>query len=202
MTTLLRIDSSIRQEDSDSRALADRFEERWRQRHPGGRVVERDLAVEPVSHLDAATLAALATPPDARDRGAAERVARADALIDEFMAADELVLAVPMYNFGIPSTLKAYLDHLARAGVTFRYTAAGPEGLAGARRVTLLLTRGGHYTGSGLDHQAPYLRTFFNFLGITDVEEIVAEGLNIDASSREQAMSAALARVAGEEVAA
>ncbi|HDP89330.1 MAG TPA: FMN-dependent NADH-azoreductase [Thioalkalivibrio sp.] len=202
MTTLLRIDSSLRRDGSDSRALADRFVAAWRRRHPDGQVRIRDLAAEPVPHLDGATLAALATAPEARDAEAAGRVALADALIAEFMAADELVLAVPMYNFGIPSTLKAYLDHVARAGVTFRYTAAGPEGLAGDRRVTLLLTRGGRYTGSPLDHQAPYLRTVFNFLGITDIQEVVAEGLNIDADSRTQALAAAVERLNGRKEAA
>jgi len=202
MTTLLRIDTSLREAGSDSRALADRFVESWRHRHPGGKIRVRDLAAEPVPHLDAATLAALATEPAARDESAAVRAARADALIDEFMDAEEIVLAVPMYNFGIPSTLKAYLDHLARAGVTFRYTPEGPQGLAGGKRVTLLLTRGGHYTGSALDHQSPYLHTFFNFLGITDIDEIVAEGLNIDAASRERALAEAFERLAGEGVAA
>ncbi|MDX5334058.1 MAG: NAD(P)H-dependent oxidoreductase [Gammaproteobacteria bacterium] len=202
MTTLLRIDSSLRRDDSDSRALADRFVTTWRQRHPEGRVLVRDLAVEPVPHLDGVMLAALGTSPEARDAEAAGRVALADALLAEFMSADEIVLAVPMYNFGIPSTLKAYLDHVARAGVTFRYTAAGPEGLAGDKRVTLLLTRGGRYTGSPLDHQAPYLRTFFGFLGITDIREIVAEGLNIDADTRTQALAAAVERLNGRKEAA
>lgn len=202
MTTLLRIDSSLRQDDSDSRTLADRFVADWRQHHPEGQVRVRDLAADPVPHLDGAMLAALATPPEARDAAAAGRVAMADALIAEFLAADELVLAVPMYNFGIPSTLKAYLDHVARAGVTFRYTAAGPVGLAGDKRVTLLLTRGGRYTGSPLDHQAPYLRSFFGFLGITDIREVVAEGLNIDANTRTQALAAAVERLSGRKEAA
>jgi len=202
MTTLLRIDSSLRQDDSDSRTLADRFVADWRQRHPEGQLRVRDLAADPVPHLDGAMLAALATPPEARDAEAAGRVAMADALIAEFMAADELVLAVPMYNFGIPSTLKAYLDHVARAGVTFRYTAAGPVGLAGDKRVTLLLTRGGRYTGSPLDHQAPYLHSFFGFLGITDIREVVAEGLNIDADTRTQALAAAVERLSGRKEAA
>ncbi|MBD3619743.1 MAG: NAD(P)H-dependent oxidoreductase [Chromatiales bacterium] len=202
MTTLLRIDSSLRQDDSDSRTLADRFVADWRQRHPEGQVRVRDLAADPVPHLDGTMLAALATPPEARDGEAAGRVAMADALIAEFLAADELVLAVPMYNFGIPSTLKAYLDHVARAGVTFRYTAAGPVGLAGDKRVTLLLTRGGRYTGSPLDHQAPYLRSFFGFLGITDIREVVAEGLNIDADTRTRALAAAVERLSGRKEAA
>ncbi len=202
MTTLLRIDTSLREGGSDSRTLADRFVQRWHRRHPDGQVRVRDLAAEPVPHLDGATLAALAAEPGARDAEASARVARADALIDEFMDADEIVLAVPMYNFGIPSTLKAYLDHVARAGVTFRYTPEGPQGLAGGKRVTLLLTRGGRYTGSPLDHQSPYLRTFFNFLGITDVDEVVAEGLNIDAASRERALAEAFERLGGEGVAA
>lgn len=190
MTTLLRIDASVRTADSDSRALADELTARLKVRRDVT-YRQRDLAVDPIPHLDAATLGALMTPADDRSADQALRVAFADELIAEFLAADEIVISTPMYNFGIPSTLKAWFDHIARAGVTFAYTAEGPRGLAGGRRVHLVLTRGGRYTGSPLDHQEPYLRTVLNFLGITDITVHIAEGLNISEAEREAALAAA-----------
>jgi FMN-dependent NADH-azoreductase len=176
MKTLLRIDASARQKDSDSRALSQQFVDDWQTRNPNGHVIKRDLAQESVPHLDETTLAAFMQPTNQQNEAAKSRNALSEKLIEEFMAADEIIISTPMYNFGIPSTLKAYFDHIARAGITFRYTENGPEGLAGGRPVTLLLTRGGMYTGSPLDHQGPYLNTFLTFLGITDIETVIAEG--------------------------
>jgi FMN-dependent NADH-azoreductase len=110
-------------------------------------------------------------------------------------AADVVVLAVPMYNFGIPSTLKAYFDHVARAGVTFRYTDKGPVGMLTGKQAFVFAARGGRYFGTALDSQTPYLRQFLGFVGITDVEFVYAEGLSISAERRAASLASANARV-------
>jgi FMN-dependent NADH-azoreductase len=121
---------------------------------------------------------------------------RSEQLTGELLAADVLVLAAPMYNFAIPSTLKAWLDHVLRAGVTFRYTANGPEGLLSGKRAIVLTARGGIYTGSALDHQEPYLRQALGFIGIDQVDFIHAEGLNMGGDAAQQGLENARARVA------
>ena len=126
----------------------------------------------------------------------AELVQRSDQLIAELQAADVLVLGVPMYNFGIPSTLKSYFDHIARAGVTFRYTANGPEGLVKGKKAYVLAARGGLYQGTPKDSQTTYLRDFLAFIGIDEVEFVYAEGLNMGAEQHDQAQAAAQQRIA------
>src|SRR5438128_1037809 len=129
MKTLLQIRSSIFSEGGQSSLLAERFVANWRGRNPGGQVLVRDLALHPVPHLDAARFGAFLAKPDARTPEQQAVAAYSDALIDELKQADVVVLGLPMYNFGIPSTLKAYFDHIARGGVTFSYTDKGPIGL-------------------------------------------------------------------------
>jgi FMN-dependent NADH-azoreductase len=113
-----------------------------------------------------------------------------DALISELQAADTIVFAVPMYNFSVPSTLRAYFDHIARAGVTFRYTANGPEGLLKGKKAYVFITRGGVYA-NGIDTQTPYLKQFLGFVGITDVQFVYAEGLSMGDDVRQQSLNAA-----------
>lgn len=189
MKTLLVIRSSIHSESGQSSRLADRFIARWRAAHPGGKVIVRDLAQEPVPHIDAERFGALIAKPEDRSPEQQAIVAHSDALIAELRSADVVALAVPMYNFGIPSTLKAYFDHVARAGVTFRYTEKGPVGLLTGKQAYVFATRGGLYAGTSRDSQTPYLRSFLAFIGIDDVRFIYAEGLAISAASREQALS-------------
>src|SRR4030095_15468134 len=122
-------------------------------------------------------------------------VAYSDALIEELRSADTIVLAVPMYNFGVPSTLRTYFDHIARAGVTFRYTSAGPEGLLAGRRAYVFVTRGGIYDGSA-DSQAPYLRQFLRFIGL-ETEFVFAEGLGHGEESRQKSLATAREQIAG-----
>jgi FMN-dependent NADH-azoreductase len=153
-------------------------------------VITRDLARDPVPHLTAARFAALASKPDSRSAAQQAIVAESDELVDELRAADVVVLAVPMHNFSVPSTLRAYFDHVARAGVTFRYTAQGPQGLLTGKRAVLFVTRGGFYPQDA-DLQVPYLKQFLGFVGITDVEVVVAEGLAISEQSREQSLGVA-----------
>src|SRR5258707_10192054 len=142
-------------------------------------VTVRALAAEPVPHLDAARFGAFLAKPEAHTPEQAAVLGYSDALIRELKDADVIVLGLPMYNFGIPSMLKAYFDHLARAGVTFRYTESGPVGLLGGKQAYVFAARGGLYAGTPRDTQTPYVRVFLNFLGIEDVRFTYAEGLNI-----------------------
>ena len=119
------------------------------------------------------------------------------ALIDELKTADHIVLGLPMYNFGIPSQLKSWIDHVARAGITFRYTENGPQGLLDDKPVTVLAARGGLYAGTENDTVTPYIKLFFGFIGMTDVNFVYAEGLNMGDETKEKAMSEAQATLAG-----
>lgn len=174
---ILQINSSARVEGANSTRLANTVTARLQAKHPGATVTVRDLAVTPHPVLDAAALGALFTPADQRTPEQAARVALDDALIAEVQAHDAIVLGVPMYNFGIPVQLKTWLDAIARAGVTFRYTANGPEGLIQGKKVYVAFARGGIYRGTPADSQTPYIQTILGFLGMTDVKYIHAEGL-------------------------
>ncbi|MGH8617061.1 MAG: FMN-dependent NADH-azoreductase [Burkholderiales bacterium] len=189
--TLLQVNASLFSGAGQSTRLADTFVAGWRARNPGATVIVRDLATEPVPHLTAERFQAFLTKPE--DRTANQRVEAgySDALIDELKRADVVVLGVPMYNFDVPSTLKAYFDHIARAGVTFNYTANGPVGLLGGKKVYVFASRGGLYAGRPQDTQSAYLRNFLGLLGITDVEFVYAEGLAISDASKQAALAAA-----------
>ncbi len=196
MPTLLQINASLFSADGQSSRLADRFVADWRARHPGGRVIVRDLASAPIPHLDAERFGAFLAKPDARTAAQAAVIAESDALIDELRAADVIVLGLPLYNFGVPSQLKAYFDHVARAGVTFRYTANGPEGLLGGKQAYVFATRGGRYAGTEGDTQTGFVRQFLAFVGITDVEFVYAEGLAISDEAKRAALAQAEAAIA------
>ena len=195
MTTLLYVRTSLYGAQAASSQLAERFVAEWLARNPGGRVIERDLAADPVPHLTAERFQAFNTPPESRTPEQQAVVAYSDALIDELRSADTIVLAVPMYNFGVPSTLRTYFDHVARAGVTFRYSSAGPEGLLAGRRAYVFVTRGGVYGGEH-DTQAPYLRQFLGFIGI-ESEFVFAQGLAYGDESRRQSLANAREQIAG-----
>ena len=192
--TLLQIKTSIFGDAGQSSRLADAFVENRRAAEPGSRVIVRDLARDPVPHLTGARFGAFVAAPEARTTTQQAVVAQSDALIDELKAADTIVLGLPMYNFGVPSTLKAYFDHVARAGVTFRYSDRGSVGLLTGKKAYVFATRGGLYAGTSRDLQTAYVRDFLAFLGVTDVEFIYAEGLAIGDASRQ----ASLARAASE----
>jgi FMN-dependent NADH-azoreductase len=175
MKTLLHIQSSMFGDEGQSSQLASGFTQSWLQQYPGSRVLRRDLSAQPVPHLDLTRFQSFITP--AADRTAAQRSVDEYSLglIEELRSADVIVFGVPMYNFSVPSVLHAWFDHVARAGITFRYTASGAEGLLKGKKAYVFITRGGLY---GEDHfQTGYLRTFLGFIGITDVEFVHAEGL-------------------------
>lgn len=193
MTTLLKVQSSLFSNQGQSSALTDQFAEQWLQQNAGGKIVTRNLASEPVPHLDQQRFGALTTPEDQRTEQQQLIVAYSDTLINEIKNAEMLVLGVPMYNFSVPSVLRAYFDHIARAGVTFRYTANGPEGLLTGKKAIVFITRGGYY---GEDHsQSEYIRQFLGFVGITDVQIVHAEGLGISEETKLKGLSEAREKI-------
>ena len=194
MNTLLYVTASLFGEAGQSSRLGADLVEAIVAANPGIRVVHRDLAADPVPHLDAARFAAFAAAPAERDAG--QRAAAAlDTLIAEWRAADRVVIGLPLYNLGVPSTFKAYIDHLARAGETFRYTAQGPVGLLRDRKVQVVATRGGIYRGTPLDTQSDYVRHILGLMGIRDVEFIHVEGLNMGAEVADGALRSARATI-------
>ena len=197
MNTLLQINASLFSGNGQSSRLADEFVATWRAAHPEGEVLKRDLASDPVPHLTAERFGAFLAKPEERTDAQRAVASQSDALIDELRRADTIVIGLPMYNFGVPSTLKAYFDHVARAGVTFRYTEKGPQGLLAGKKVYVFATRGGAYSGTPLDTQTGYVRDFLRFLGMDDVEFVYAEGLAMGETGK----SASLAR-ASREIAA
>jgi len=192
---ILQINSSARRETSHSTRLADRLVARLRDAAPAATVTVRDLGRTPHPVLDEAALGALFTPADARTPEQAARVAQDDALIAEIQAADVVVLGVPMYNFGVPAPLKNWIDAVSRAGVTFRYTEKGPEGLLKGKQVYVALTRGGKYRNTPSDTQVPYLTTVFAFLGLVDVHYVYAEGLSMGEASERDALASAFEQI-------
>lgn len=191
MTTLLQINSSLFAGNGQSSQLSDKFVAAWQDANPQGQVVTRDLSAEPVPHLTAERFGAFLAAADARTPEQQAVVDFSDRLIDELRSADVIALGLPMYNFGIPSTLKAYFDHVARAGVTFRYTANGPEGLLQNKKVYVFAARGGLYAGTPRDSQTAYVRDFLGFIGLTDVEFVYAEGLAMGDESKQKALAEA-----------
>lgn len=194
---ILRIDSSP-QMPSVSRQLSGELVAELTRHDPSCQVVHRDLGSEPLGHLSHHGAASIRSPQTSTPEQKAVR-ALSDALIEELEAADLIVIGSPMYNFGITSQLKAWFDHVLRAGSTFQYTPEGPIGLLRGKRAVLLLTRGGIHSGGparARDHQEPHLRTLLGFIGITDVSTILAEGLGMGPESRERGLAAALSAIA------
>lgn len=183
---LLHIDSSALGGGSASRELSAAIVARWTSEHPAIAVTYRDLDANPLPHLTARSLA----------REDAGEVAAAEQAMNDFLAADVVVIGAPMYNFSIPSTLKAWIDRIAVAGRTFRYTSSGPEGLAGDKQVIVASSRGSAYgDASPMDFQEAYLRQVFGFLGVKQIEVVRAEGLAMQSQSREATLAAARARI-------
>jgi FMN-dependent NADH-azoreductase len=196
MSNILVINSSAAREGSVSRVLVNHAVGQLRETHPGAVIVERDLGASPMPHLTSGNLAGVRGTPSTE----AERAARAlsDELIAELRAADTIVIGAPMYNFSIPSGLRSWFDYVLRAGETFSYSEAGPQGLLGGKRVIVIESRGGLYSegpAKVIDFQEPYLRHLFGFVGITDVTFVHAEKLGFGPDAREQALAAARAQL-------
>jgi len=191
MTTILQINSAARSQGANSTLLVNELTAKLQQSNPGAQVVVRNLQAEPLPHLDDAVLGAFFTPADQRTPEQAAIAARSEALIAELQAADIVVIGAPMYNFGISSQLKTYFDF-----ITFQYTANGPEGLVKGKKVFVVSARGGKYLGTPNDSQTPYLKSFLGFLGMTDVNFIYAEGLNMGPDAATAALAGAREAIA------
>jgi len=197
MTTLLQINASINNGNGESSRLANQFVAAFHKSHPKATIVVRDVAAaEPVPHLNAERFGAFIAKPEQRSAAQQAVVAYSDALINELKQADVIVLGLPMYNFGVPSQLKAYFDHIARLGVTFEYTEKGPVGKLTGKKVYVFAARGGVYEGTPMDTQTSYVRDFLRFLGMSDVEFIYAEGLHMSPQSKQSALAKAEAEIA------
>jgi FMN-dependent NADH-azoreductase len=197
MRNILLVTSSIAGENSKSRKVALDLIAALRAGNGNSKLVTRDVTALP--HIDGVTFAAAGTPAEKRSYEQQARAALADALIAETEAADAIVIAAPMYNFSVPSTLKAWIDHIARAGRTFRYTEKGPEGLLKNKKVYIVASRGGVYSSgpaSALDFQEPYLRGVLGFVGLSDVEFVYVEGLGMGPEAVAKAVDNAHARIA------
>jgi FMN-dependent NADH-azoreductase len=188
---LLHIDASITGEHSVSRKVSAAIVENLRAATPGLEVVRRDLAASPLPHLTVPLLPGQPAVP-----GLEAEQAQSNAVIEEFLAADIVVIGAPMYNFSVPSQLKAWIDRVLVAGRTFRYTPNGPEGLAAGKRVIVALSRGGFYSAgspfSAAEHVESYLNAVFSLMGVPDVEFVLAEGVQVSPDHREQALKNAL----------
>ena len=196
---LLHVDASILGESSVSRQLSAAVVARLREAYPDIAVTYYDLGAEPIGHLTGAHLAA-AQGLSAENPHLQQDVARGQRALEDFLGADIVVIGAPMYNFSVSSQLKAWIDRLAVAGRTFRYTDKGPQGLAGGKKVIVASSRGGFYgpdtPAASLDHQETYLRGIFGFFGITDIGFVRAEGVNVSAEQRKAAIAAATAEAA------
>ena len=192
---ILQINASARSSGANSTRLADSVSARLKALNPDASFELRDLASEPHPVLDEPALGALFTPVDQRTPAQVARVALDDALIAQVQSADAIVLGVPMYNFGVPVQLKTWIDAIARAGVTFRYTENGPQGLLTGKKVYVALVRGGLYRDTPADSQVPYLKSVLAFLGMTDVVFFYAEGLSMGADAATKAFAEAEALI-------
>lgn len=189
---LLAIDSSILEDHSVSRQLMRQYLDYWQQEFPESEIIYRDLNLHPINHLSSELINAKQKQIEELSASLKSELELSEQLIVEFLDADEIVLAVPMYNFSIPTQLKAWIDRILAAGRTFKYTKQGVVGLAGDKKVTVISTRGNHYSSNEImqakDHQEQYLRTIFNFIGIGHLDIIRAEGLHLGESNRNEAI--------------
>lgn len=191
MTKILQIKSSIFSAGGQSGQLTDTFVKNMASKSPEAHVVVRDFAKDGVPHLDETRFMSFLTKPEERSSEQKAVVDYSDQLIKELKEADVIVLGLPMYNLGLPSNLKAYFDHICRAGETFKYTETGPVGLLSGKKAYVVATRGGNYQGTPYDTQTDYIKVFLGFIGITDVEFVYAEGLNMGEEPKSIALESA-----------
>jgi len=191
MKHLLRIDSSIFSEKGVSTQLAEVLQTGLLRHHPDLEIIHKNLVKNPIPHLTAEVAQAWMTPEADKTEDQKEKTAYSDNLINELRSADAIILTAPMYNFSIPSMLKAWFDHIARAGVTFQYTATGAEGLLEDKPVYLITTRGGLHKGQAHDTEETLIRTFLALIGLKNIKTVYAEGLNMGDEQRTKAIKEA-----------
>jgi FMN-dependent NADH-azoreductase len=204
MTNILHIDASPQGAASISRRLTAAVVARLQAANPSARATHRDLIATPIAHLGTDLLEVMRPAPGSvpRENAAARaELAQTEELLTEFLAADVVVIGAPMFNFSIPSQLKAWIDRVVQAGRTFRYTQEGPVGLAGGKKAVIVSSRGGVYSGTpyetALDHQEAYLKAVLNFIGVTDVSYVRAEGVAVSPEKRREALASAERAIAG-----
>lgn len=198
MSTLLHVDSSARFSGSITRQLSAAYAEQWQAKNAGGRIIRRDLANDNLPHISEALIGAFFTPEDKRSAEQQGIIALSDKLVDELFAADTVVIGMPMYNFAPPSAFKAWIDHICRAGRTFKYGENGPVGLLTGKRAIVILSRGGVYAegpAQPLDFQTNYIKSVLGFVGITDIELVIAEGVSMGEEKAKQAISQAQEKI-------
>ena len=199
MATILHIDSSARQSGSLSRQLGAELVAKLQAANPAATVVRRDVAQNPLPHITEQLIGAFFTPAEQRNADQAYAIKTSDALVDELFAADTIVIGTPMYNFSVASTLKAWVDHIARVGRTFQYGANGPEGLVTGKKVYVVVASGGVYSSgpaAGYDHVTTYLAAALGFIGMTDVTFIRAEGVSMGEAAVADAIANARSQIA------
>lgn len=196
MTTILRLDSSIKGTASVSRKLLDRAQGRLTAAHPGAEIVTRDLS-QGVPAIDGSWIGAVFTAAEDRSAVQAEIAAYSDALLEEVRAADILLIGLPVYNFGVPAQLKSWFDHLARKGETFNYTEAGPEGLLKDKRAIVVLSSDGTKFGSEIDFASGYVRHMLGFFGISDVQFVAADAMVFEPEATVKAAEEQIDSLAG-----
>lgn len=193
MMKILQIKSSIFTSGGQSGSLTDQLTQDLLATYPNSSLTVRDFANEAVPHLDESRFMAFLTKPEERTEEQKAVVHYSDELIREIKEADVIVIGLPMYNLGVPSNLKAYFDHIGRVGETFKYTETGPVGLVTGKKVYVVATRGGKYQGTPYDTLTDYIKVFLGFIGITDIDFIYAEGLNMGEESKANALADAMA---------
>jgi len=195
MTKILSITSSIFEDGGQSTQLSQKFIQDYQARNLGTEVVNRNLQESGIPHITAEIFQSFSKPAEDLTAEEKKNVDLSDSFIEELKEADIVVLGLPMYNFGVPSTLKAWIDHVARAGQTFRYTENGPEGLLKGKKAYVFAARGGNYLNTEKDSQTPYIKTFLEFIGIDDIEFVFAEGLALGDGPRTEALAAASEKI-------
>ena len=194
---ILRIDSATTGEQSVSRRISQMIADHFSEKHPDATIVTRDLSKNPVPHLDPVTTAAVRTAPDTHEEAVERAYPEQKDVLDEFLGADIVIIGAPMYNFSVPSNLKAWMDRLAVPGVTFGYSEDGPEGKVKDRRVIIASSRGGEYGDDNpMDHQESLLKGFMGFLGIDSVEVIRVEKVGYGEEAIEEGIAAAKKEIA------
>lgn len=194
---ILRIDSATTGDQSVTRRLTEELTRHFREQHPDAKVIERDLVADPLPHIDPITTKAIRTAPETHEGAVAAAYPAQRAVLDEFLASDIVIVGAPMYNFSIPSQLKAWIDRLGVPGVTFRYSEAGPEGLAGGRKVVIASARGGAYSNEDMaENQESLLKTFFGFIGVDDLDFVRVEKTGFGPEAIEEGFAAAQAEIA------
>lgn len=194
---ILRIDSSTTGDQSISRKLTDELTRHFTDKHPDAILVTRDLAANPLPHIDPITTKAIRTPPETHEEAVSAAYPDQRAVLDEFLASDVVIVGAPMYNFSIPSQLKAWLDRLGVPGVTFKYSENGPEGLAGGRKVVIASARGGEYSNDQMaENQESLLATMFGFLGVDDLDFVRVEKAGYGPDAIEAGLAAAKEEIA------